>query len=359
MKTLITVLAVLFTSLAQAQVNYDLTGRWGAGLGLGVGTVVSPDRFSEGPSEVDASFVGGLWGRYHLNKRLGFELEYARLAMEFARNTVPLNDMDPTADLILANVAYRMWATSQLHGLVQVGIGYARISDVAVAPDDSQDDLALAARIGAEYMATRDLMLAVHANYYHVNLGSGTDSEINVFSPGVALTYYFGGAGAGPVQVAKQAEAAKPDSDGDGIDDQDDQCPGTPAGQKVNKFGCADTEKIEITLNVQFASGSSKLEPTATADLEKFAAFLAKYPETKAEIEGHTDNTGSEKLNYSISQKRAEAVRNYLVKNLKVDKTRLTAKGYGPSQPVADNATAEGRTKNRRVVAHVTTTQAK
>ena len=192
-------------------------------------------------------------------------------------------------------------------------------------------------------------MLALQTDYYRLNYGSSGPNYMSVWAPMFALTYYFGKASA---EEAAPVAAAPMDSDGDGVVDADDQCPGTPAGQKVTAYGCAQTEKLEIALNVQFASGKSEIDAKFTADLEKFAAFMNKYPETKAEIAGHTDNTGSEKMNNRISQKRADAVKKYLVDTMKVDQARLTAKGYGPSQPSAENTTPEGRDKNRRVVAN-------
>lgn len=150
------------------------------------------------------------------------------------------------------------------------------------------------------------------------------------------------------------APANMKDADKDGVADGDDQCPTTPTGDKANAYGCSSNERLEFTLNVKFETGSSKIDQKFTDDLKKLSDFMIKYPNSVANIEGHTDNTGSEKLNYKISQKRANVVRNYLIKTYKIDKTRLTAKGYGPLQPVADNSTQAGRDKNRRVVAHVT-----
>jgi len=71
----------------------------------------------------------------------------------------------------------------------------------------------------------------------------------------------------------------------------------------------------------------------------------------KGIIEGYTDNVGNDKLNLALSQRRANAVRDYIVKNFKIDRKRLVAKGYGKSKPIADNKTAAGREQNRRIEA--------
>jgi len=355
MKMFITLLLALNTvCIAKADPQYDLTGRFGVGIGIGLPSVVAPDRFKNGATELDGSLLGSFWARYHFDKRLGVELAYTRLSFDYPTSVVPaINNLDPVSDLVMVNAAYRAWPEEIYHLLLQLGVGYARNTDYALSPDDKKDDVVFGARVGFEYMATKDLALAVHADYYSINMGSGSDSKLDVWAPMLAMTYYFGGFASNPAKSA--GPLAKPDTDKDGIDDSVDRCPGTPAGQKVTEYGCAQTEKLEITLNVQFASGKSVVDPKYNAELKKFADFMTAYPQATAEIEGHTDNTGSEKLNYSISQRRAEAVRKYLINTFKIDKKRLTAKGFGPSQPLGDNATEAGRTQNRRVVAHVKT----
>jgi outer membrane protein OmpA-like peptidoglycan-associated protein len=136
-----------------------------------------------------------------------------------------------------------------------------------------------------------------------------------------------------------------PDGDGDGINDEEDKCP-TIAGVPANG-GCPSINfKAE---NVQFVTGSATLTGGAKAELNKLVKILNDdYPGIKIAIEGHTDNTGQPATNTALSEKRAGSVKTYLVSK-KVAADRMTATGYGPDQPVADNATAAGRAKNRRV----------
>jgi OmpA-OmpF porin, OOP family len=355
MKLLTGLIVVLMTSTAFADdAKYDLTGRWGVGLGLGMTSVTGPDFFTEGADEVDSKFAASLWGRYHMSSRLGVEFAYTRLMYEFVSTAAPRSEMDPSTGIFDVSLAYRMFPKKVYHVLLQAGLGYVRFKDFNAAnSNDIHEDVALKGRIGFEYMLTPDLMVALQTDYYRLNYGSSTPDDMNVWAPMLGVTYYFGHKSP---QEAAPVAAAPTDADGDGIMDADDQCPGTPAGQKVTAYGCAQTEKFEIALNVQFAPGKSEIDTKFTADIEKFAEFMNKYPDTKAEIAGHTDNTGSEKMNNRISQKRADAVKKYLVEKLKVDASRLTAKGYGPSQPTGDNTTPEGREKNRRVVANVSAT---
>ncbi len=108
-------------------------------------------------------------------------------------------------------------------------------------------------------------------------------------------------------------------------------------------------KKLELTEKVYFDTGKATIKPASFPLLDEVAQTLKDHGEVKkVRIEGHTDSTGSTKVNTALSRKRAQAVRAYLVEK-GVEATRLDAKGFGPSKPVADNKTAEGREKNRRV----------
>lgn len=182
---------------------------------------------------------------------------------------------------------------------------------------------------------------------------------------------------AAPVAAPVAAAVPAPvdgDDDRDGVPNSKDKCPTTPAGQKVNADGCeldSDGDGIvdskdacpnvfaktangcpavaPLTLNgVNFDNDSATLRPDASATLDQAAESLKAWGDVKVEVAGHTDSRSSDDYNMSLSQNRANAVRDYLVgKGIAAD--RLTAKGYGESQPVADNATEEGRFQNRRV----------
>lgn len=141
-----------------------------------------------------------------------------------------------------------------------------------------------------------------------------------------------------------------PDTDGDGLNDEVDKCPKDKGSAENN--GCPLLEEItEIKFDfrkVQFMSSSAALTKTAKAELDKAAQIMTKYPDIKVSVEGHTDNTGSAKLNQTLSEKRAAAVKAYIVsKGIAAD--RLQAKGFGPTKPVATNKTTAGRALNRRV----------
>jgi OmpA-OmpF porin, OOP family len=143
-----------------------------------------------------------------------------------------------------------------------------------------------------------------------------------------------------------------PDGDGDGINDEEDKCP-TVAGIAEN-FGCpkvdeAIVKKIEYAAkNVYFATGKFTLLAKSNAALNEVVKIMKDNTELNLDISGHTDNTGDATKNQTLSENRAQSVKDYLIKK-GVEESRITSAGYGPDQPVADNTTAAGRAKNRRV----------
>ncbi|MBT9568360.1 MAG: OmpA family protein [Thiobacillus sp.] len=193
-------------------------------------------------------------------------------------------------------------------------------------------------------------------------------------------------------------KADKPvDSDGDGVVDSKDKCPGTPAGRKVNADGCeldgdgdgivdgadacptvyaktADGCPLPVAKPAEAKSADYAASPTPAAAIprrlvlegvnfdydkstlrsedrdiiDQNAADLKEWGSVDVEVSGHTDNAGSDKYNERLSLRRAESVRDYLISK-GIAAERLTVKGYGESQPIADNTTEEGRFKNRRV----------
>lgn len=103
------------------------------------------------------------------------------------------------------------------------------------------------------------------------------------------------------------------------------------------------------TQGIYFDTGSERIRPESTPTLKEIGAMLQEHPDLKLAIEGHTDNLGSAPGNQALSEKRAAAVRQYLIETYQVDGARLTAKGLGAGKPAAGNETAEGRQQNRRV----------
>jgi outer membrane protein OmpA-like peptidoglycan-associated protein len=350
--------------------EYDLGGQFGMGLGGGFYKAQNSDIYVE---QADEDFVAGLWFRYHLSSSWALELSYDHLQDKSSR---------PKHGALDFSLALRMWSDKRFRLLAQIGAGMMQVQDYPGFTKATYQAFAAKSRLGFEYMLSQSWALGLHADYHYADVKKQSVSELHIFAPMIGITYYFNetkdpsredsdGDGVTderdkcPHTMAGFAidddgcplkkEKAIVDSDYDGVPDSEDHCPQTQMGKKVNATGCSIKEKLEFSLQVTFASGRSEVGDEFADAMQEFADFMHKHPNTKAEIAGHTDNSGSAKLNYALSQKRAEAVRNFLVSFFKISPDRLTAKGYGPSQPIADNGSVEGRQKNRRVVATVQT----
>ncbi len=155
------------------------------------------------------------------------------------------------------------------------------------------------------------------------------------------------------------------DTDGDGVWDIFDMCPGTPPGTIVNERGCPRRERrpiqdvnvekefvdkgIFITNEIYFEFNSDEITPDSYSLLDKIGKILERHPGWVIEVAGHTDSIGTESYNSKLSKRRAKAVKNYLAANFNIVPANLSAQGYGESMPIADNGTSEGRAENRRV----------
>lgn len=143
-----------------------------------------------------------------------------------------------------------------------------------------------------------------------------------------------------------------PDTDGDGTPDHLDKCPTEP-GPKSNK-GCPEIktevkQRLDFVANaIQFETGSSLIKTSSYKLLDEVAQILKEWPNYHVSVEGHTDNVGSAESNLVLSEKRAAAAATYLI-NKGIDAKRVKSSGFGLTKPIADNKTAEGRSKNRRV----------
>ena len=139
------------------------------------------------------------------------------------------------------------------------------------------------------------------------------------------------------------------DNDNDGVLNDTDLCPTTPAGEAVNVDGCP----LTINLHVNFDNDSAVVKKDSMQEINKYANFLTTYTNYSAKIIGYTDSRGAASYNQKLSQRRAEAVKETLIEE-GVSASQLSSEGMGEANPVADNATREGRAQNRRIEAELT-----
>ena len=325
---------------------------------------------------------------YDFTPKWGAEVSYSDLSSE--------TDISPSMDVDIEDL--------QLDGLYYLG-GREFLSDAKVRPfiigglgsrntsfsgnSDTNEYVDLG--FGAKIKLSEHFDFRVDTRVYHDLQDSLTDQGVNV-----GLAFLFGGGKKSSPAPAVQKQAAPRqevvrDGDGDGVEDNLDKCLTTPSGVSVDQMGCAlDSDKdgvadhmdncpgtesiykvddkgcaqtlaetVEVKLNVKFANNSDKIESGASEDIRELAEFMNKFTDTEVIVEGYTDDRGSAQYNQSLSQRRAEAVRQVLISDYGIAASRIQAKGYGEENPIASNDTAEGRAANRRVVGQVSSTQSK
>ncbi len=252
-------------------------------------------------------------------------------------------------EVTLANLGMRLYGGSYINSAgslrpyAVVGAGYFS-TDPNTTGGQSNDDTTLNAGLGVRWMWTNRFGASLDARTVY-----NVDKSNNDTIAYLGLNYYLGNVTPAPVPQATSCA----DEDGDGVCDEVDACLGTPAGTRVDSKGCPlpVAQVASIKLKVNFAFDSDVVQEKYFADLGELAKFLKRFDEVDVSIDGHTDSVGAETYNQQLSQRRAQAVVDMLVNTYGIDASRLKAVGYGESNPVASNDTAEGRAENRRVMA--------
>lgn len=309
--------------------------------------------------QLDDSAARLLTAAYNVNEEWSAELFYA--------------DLDSKSSLTGASVDGNQFGLKGLYHITDrrdlivpyLGFGFAEL-ELDGGGFDKLAEFGLVYVAGLKIKVHERIALRLEANFDHFDESHDSDT---LFWAG--LSFSFGGAKKSSAPIVAQpkppindpvieAVAAAPvaaaptpvDSDQDGVSDDKDACPGTPAGLKVSEDGCATlSEKASVELHVVFDSGKADLK-NADSEVARVVAFMTQYPNTKAVIEGHTDASGDDQKNKALSQRRADAVAAAIV-NAGIAAERISAVGYGEEKPVADNATTAGRAQNRRVTAEI------
>lgn len=341
--------AVLILSLCAVPTRADdLSGRLGVGGTVGIagplGSKAFYDRNSAGAD------LGG-WVRYGLSRRWTAGASWE--GIDFSRGPGLIRPLQALGSFQLSPAC--SW-NPNLHA----GVGQTHVRGTGSA---EKSVIGGSVGLGVDKFVWRSLSLGASADWLWA-ARHGASRDVHAVKAAATIGWWFGGRRAAPAPVRAAAPAPAPapapvaqaprDSDGDGVLDAADACPGTPAGTLVDLKGCQRAEKVSIELKVQFDTGKADIKPEFDEQLKKVGDFLKDYPATLVEVEGHTDDVGAEDANISLSQRRAEAVRAALIERFGANADKVTAKGYGPSRPVADNSSPEGRAQNRRVVATMT-----
>ena len=255
---------------------------------------------------------------------------------------------------------------------VLMGVGYQKSEEeyVVLGPNSPRDrkDGNVSAKLGLGLQTTFEKRVAVRAEVaYRADFD---DQAINprlngrdeswygdvLASVGVVIPL-----GAAPVAATPPAppaitpaapSCAELDDDGDGVNNCDDRCPDSRAGQTIGADGCPVPVSIDLK-GVNFDFDKSTLRADSRAILDDALGILERYPDMKVEVAGHTDSVGSEQYNQGLSERRAKAVYDYLTSH-GISADRLVGPtGYGETRPIAPNDTAEGRAQNRRTELNV------
>lgn len=352
MKQMFTLLTVVTLALTMNVNAFAADQRIELGLSAGTSHAVSGETFKDATQTGDAQ---NFWLGYGFDKSIGLELGFDHFDFDKA---------DFKHQAIYLAGTYRFNSENWIHPIAKLGLGSYETKN---SLDEKTTSLGAKAAAGLEadfkYASVGALL-----NYHFITKAGDADSlkNISALVPALFVTFHNAveyeskSTSVAPVATSAPVAAApvSKDTDADGINDEDDKCPSTQTGVVVNKFGCSEKEKASVKIEIEFASGKADLDEKYLPEVETLANFMKKFPETKVQIGGYTDNKGSVKRNTDLSAKRADSVKNALVK-MGVEASRLTAKGFGPAKPVADNKTETGRAQNRRVMAEITVTTEK
>ena len=281
------------------------------------------------------------------NKRIG--LSYQHNDMQFPikpRIDIDYVDISDYADDSVSalikgslNAVYEIDASEHFKPYILGGIGYETVDGAITDVFESQPFVQ--AGVGLAYRFDNHMKVNVEAKGLKVLSGEDQADEI-IVTLGISVPLNM------PEENTCPKKISEVDADRDGITDSEDICPETPCGYTVNAQGCP----IKATLQINFAVNSAEITTFSMPKVETFAQFLKQNKNAHVEIQGHTDSDGSNTSNQSLSQRRAQSVVDALT-TLGIDTGRLSARGYGETQPIASNASKAGKQQNRRIIAQI------
>jgi OOP family OmpA-OmpF porin len=311
----------------------------------------------------------GLGLGYQISKNFAIELNYSKLGSEVInpKNVNPFKDVDDVTRTVGENLDLELFRVDGIFNLdlnspwsPYLALGYARFEQDPQfrSKDGSTDDDMINAGLGIRRALTPAISLRADARAFY-----NFDNEDVDYAANLGVFYVFGAKAPAPIIVPGPVEppaAADPcalDDDGDGVNNCDDKCSDTPAGSEVETTGCRILEvPKEIELKVLFDTNEAIVKSEYYEEIKQVADFMAKYPSTSTEIQGHTDSRGKSSYNEGLSQRRADAVLDVLINEYQINPSRIRAVGYGENQLlVSPEVTDEDYQMNRRVIARIET----
>lgn len=291
-----------------------------------------------------------LFGGYQINKYFALEGGYFDLGkFGFTAATLPAGTLNGDIKLKGFNLdaVLSLPFTEKFSGFIRAGVVNAEAKDsfsgtgavTVLTPSPSERGTNYKFGGGLQYDFTKSVGMRLEVERYRINDAVNNKGDIDLASVGVL--FRFGRKAAAPVERAPEPVAAP-------VETAAAVAPAEAAAPAPAK-----TQQYCTLLDIEFEVDRDDIQ---REEKEKFAVigtFLKKYPETTAVIEGHTDNVGTEEHNVDLSKRRAQSVVDYLVDTLHIDRSRLTAVGYGSTRPLGDNTTGEGKRQNRRINAVV------
>ncbi|MCK8072129.1 OmpA family protein [Vibrio sp. 1CM23M] len=286
----------------------------------------------------DDSVAGGIYGGYNFTDNIALELNADYLGdydTSFNNNGTPKTYSDSIVAISLSPM-YRLAIKQEFDIFFKAGPAYIM--------HDNEDDVVLALGIGAEKQLSDDWALRVEYQYFD-DFDDKIIQNLNSNLVTVGLSYNFG-TGNTTAAAAEASAAAVTQAPSEPITEPETVVIEEEAAVVVTK---AQTESFS---QGTFATNSTELSEEGKTAVQPIVEVLQAHPQSTVNIVGHTDSTGAAEYNMMISKKRAAAVAAY-IEEQGIEAERITASGEGEENPIASNATAEGRAQNRRVEATI------
>ncbi len=277
----------------------------------------------EGDQNIETGPTFGLRGGYNFTRNWGIEG-----VLGFTPTEQKRNDSDVDATTYRLEGLYHFMPEKDLVPFLALGVGGITIDSEGSGVKDRTDGI-ITAGGGLKYFIN-DAFAVRGDGRYILDLSH----TLSNWEYTVGLSFMFGGE-----KPAAKAVASTPEPQAE------------PAPVIMAAEPRPDLMKYCTDLKIEFDIDKADIRPQYQDEVKRVADFMKQYPSTTAVIEGHTDDVGGDDYNMKLSQRRAEAVVNSLVDNYGIDRSRLSAKGYGKTRPITTNVTEAGKQQNRRIQA--------